>query len=271
MLFCRRPSGCQWQSSLTLLLFALCMPTLIFALSNYNDFDPNYHRQFRANGSLLDQAGGILYRQSIFTPQEFATIQSEVAEWKKNLQEETSSSVAQNRLGVEVPRDSETVQILQTGSMGQWVQKVAGSSSTTMELSSDLPVEIRTYEKMGAGMAWHEDDILYDPPQVEVVITLENTSDCRTMWKYPKSGSNNDDNQEVVAKETDPNSVLILLAGGPSHCVSSLKRGKRVILKCAYASKDAVYRQDLHMNQFQGQKTKSKSRSNKSSKRNRKR
>lgn len=37
---------------------------------------------------------------------------------------------------------------------------------------------------MGAGMEWHVDDIIYEnTKQIEVVLTLENTSDCCTMWK----------------------------------------------------------------------------------------
>ena len=32
-------------------------------------------------------------------------------------------------------------------------------------------------------MGWHIDDIIYHPEQIEVVFTLENTSDCCTMWR----------------------------------------------------------------------------------------
>jgi hypothetical protein len=60
-------------------------------------------------------------------------------------------------------------------------------------------------------MAWHEDDILVDPPQVEAVITIESKSDCVTMWKQ---------GERLKAQETDPNSVLLLQAGGPLQCVT---------------------------------------------------
>jgi hypothetical protein len=164
------------------------------------------------------------------------------------LNEETSS-IAQNRLGASLSPESETVRILREGSIGKLVQKVAGSE---MELSSHLPVEIRTYEKTGAGMAWHEDDILYDPPQIEAVITLENNSDCQTLWKKPTG--------LIESKETDPNSVLLLKAGGPSHCVTSLKRGRRVILKCAYVANGSVFQDGVHKDQFGASKKKSKDR-----------
>jgi hypothetical protein len=54
-------------------------------------------------------------------------------------------------------------------------------------------------------MDWHLDDELYDPPQVEVVYTFENTSDCTTWWKQGDA--------QIIIKETDPNSVLIFEAG----------------------------------------------------------
>jgi len=81
-------------------------------------------------------------------------------------------------------------------------------------------------------MEWHVDDVLFDPPQVEVVFTLENTSDCRTMWKLP-DGS-------IRTVETEKNSAILLAAGGAEHCVSSLKNGKRVILKCMFVHQDAI-------------------------------
>lgn len=93
--------------------------------------------------------------------------------------------------------------------------------------------QVRIYEKVGASMEWHVDDVLYDPPQVEVVYTLENNSDCVTKWREEPLSSG------LKKMETDANSALLLRAGGVSHCVSSLKRGRRVIIKCAYVARDA--------------------------------
>ena len=106
---------------------------------------------------------------------------------------------------------------------------------------SHIQFQVRVYEKQGAGMDWHVDDVLYNPPQVEVVWTLENTSDCTTRWI---TGG-----KEVIV-ETDPNSLVLLQAGGVSHCVTSLKRGRRVIVKCAFCSEHAVFRQGAMVTQF---------------------
>jgi hypothetical protein len=195
----------------------------------------------------LEKSGGVLYRQSILTNEEYSAIQKEVLSLMTQLNDETTSSVAQNRLGASLSQDSESVRILQEGSLCKFVQRMTGDS--TMVLSSNLPVEVRVYEKFGAAMAWHEDDVLYDPPQVEAVVTLENNSDCVTMWK---------NGEQVETQETDPNSVVLFKAGGPLHCVTSLKRGRRVILKVAYASSEASFREGIHKDQFGASKKKGK-------------
>ena len=184
--------------------------------------------------AILEKAGGALYRQSILTNEEYTTIRKEVSMLMNRLNEETASSAATKRQGASLSPNSETVKILKEGSLHQFVQKVTGNPS--MNLSSNLPVEVRLYERIGASMAWHEDDVMYDPPQVEAVLTIENNSNCITMWK---------DGNQLMSKETDPNSVLLLRAGGPLHCVTGLKRGRRIILKCAYAESDAVFRDGI--------------------------
>jgi len=90
-------------------------------------------------------------------------------------------------------------------------------------------------------MDWHVDDVLYEPPQVEVVYTLENTSDCTTRWRLA---------EKEVVKETDLNSVVLLKAGGVSHCVTPLKRGRRIIIKCAYVSREAKFCKEALVTQF---------------------
>ena len=74
-------------------------------------------------------------------------------------------------------------------------------------------IEVRSYEKVGADMEWHVDDTLYDPPQIEVVLKLENTSDCVKSWK--------EDELRQKQIETDGNSVILLWAGGVEHSVSA--------------------------------------------------
>jgi hypothetical protein len=193
--------------------------------------------------SILAKAGGILYKTSVFSRDEYATISKEVKSFSNTLRDETASSVAQHRLGTVLPKDSPALGIFRSGSLSRLVEQVSGQDDMNdYELSLDIPVEIRVYEKTGACMAWHVDTVLYDPPQVELIWTLENTSDCVTMWK------DSDDNVRSV--ETDRNSAILLQAGGPSHCVTSLKRGRRTIVKCAFVQKGSIYQEGLHKDQF---------------------
>jgi len=78
-------------------------------------------------------------------------------------------------------------------------------------------------------MDWHTDDVLYTHPQVEVIFTVFNTSNCRTMYK--DKSERGDDLYEV---ETEPNSVLLVPAGDALHKVSPLKYGKRIIVKFVF-------------------------------------
>ena len=240
----------------------------------------------RQRRSVFDKADGILYRTSVFNSTELETISSEVRTYLKHLQEETSSSIAQNRLGAVLPTDSKTVQILRHGSLQRLVQTTAVATTSShssfssqqqhnnnlfppaddedcYQLSVHVPVEIRSYERVGAGMTWHVDDALYDnPPQIEFVWTLENTSDCQTLWKSSSSSSSSDKkNGAIQSIETEPNAVLLLRAGenGPSHCVTSLQRGRRIILKGAFAATRATFReQDLAKQFGSGKKKKTK-------------
>mmetsp|Transcript_16247 Transcript_16247/g.39882 ORF Transcript_16247/g.39882 Transcript_16247/m.39882 type:complete len:432 (-) Transcript_16247:58-1353(-) len=151
------------------------------------------------------------------------------------------------------------------------IRSIRSSDDKIIELAPDIPVEVRLYSQPGSSMAWHYDDVLYDPPQIEVIFTLENTSDCRTMWKVVPHGNCNENGNanykddklrqtttnevEYHEVETAVNSCLLLRAGkgpsttgggGPEHCVTSLRHGRRLILKCAYIMKGSRYLGDIN-------------------------
>ena len=118
------------------------------------------------------------------------------------------------------------------------------------------------YEQKGAGMEWHIDDVLYNPEQIEVVYTVDNTSDCSTLWcphdqqqqqqrEKILPTTNNDgeqqkkqkysiNNNNIQSVQTTPNSALIIKAGGVKHKVSPLTVGRRTILKMAFVREYAV-------------------------------
>ena len=79
-------------------------------------------------------------------------------------------------------------------------------------------------------MEWHIDDVIYKPNQIEVVYTIDNNSDCNTMWRA----------ESIHSIQSTPNSALILRAGGVEHKVSPLTMGRRTILKMAWVRENAV-------------------------------
>ena len=227
-------------------------------------------KQFKKNG--------IFYKTSLLSVQEFKIIQEELSTLSLNLIKETTSSVAHNRIGAQLPPDCDIIKMLSNphGSFIQIMNDIINNEDadvddddetamTNMILSPNVPVEMRIYEQRGASMEWHHDDVLYTPEQIEVVFTVENNSDCVTMWEeIDKNGTA--DQQQVKVKlkqvETEANSAVILRAGlsGARHAVSSLKSGRRVILKFVFVREDAVFLEgaEKHANQFASKKNKNK-------------
>jgi hypothetical protein len=199
------------------------------------------------------------------------------------LVDEKESSFATNRIGAVLDRNSEVYKVFSydEGSICRLVNTLVDNDDdaesekddlllgSKMILSPDIPIEIRIYEKTGAGMEWHVDDIIYtNTKQVEVVFTLENTSDCCTMWKphdqpiqLPSSvaddwrddddgssnSSNNSNNNKyrIESVQTTPNSAILIKAGSVEHKVSSLSYGRRVILKMAFVREGALMSDEM--------------------------
>ena len=75
--------------------------------------------------------------------------------------------------------------------------------------ASTCPMEYREY-RQGSSMLWHKDTVLTEPPQLELVYTLENTSDSVTRWAATHLDVLHQNAQEVW---TAPNSALLLQVG----------------------------------------------------------
>ena len=213
------------------------------------------YEKFSALKNKYDKAGGILYKQSVLSQKEFDVCRRELESLigkggSLRLADETTSSVARNRIGGRIPPDSVIVDTLRNpeGSIFQLINEVEGADGNFV-LSGEVPVEVRIYEKSGAGMEWHVDDVLFDPEQTEVVLTIENSSDCATIWEEGKDDANPGKRVEV---ETAPNSAILIKAGGARHKVTPLKYGKRVILKFVYAREGAtlIDGAEKHIKQF---------------------
>ena len=203
-----------------------------------------------------EQSGGILYRTSVLAQEEYRAIQDDLATLigkggRLRLADETNSSVAVNRVGARLPPDCKTIEILSdpNNSISRLINEIEGcQDNSRMVFSLDVPGEVRIYEQTGSGMEWHVDDELYTPAQVEVVLTMDNTSDCRTIWEEQRKGAD----ATVREVETVPNSAVLLKAGCVRHRVSALRTGRRVILKFVFIRAGATFieGQEKHTNQF---------------------
>ena len=95
--------------------------------------------------------------------------------------------------------------------------------------SVSLPIEFRIYEK-GGKMDWHRDyidNVVRNCPQIEIVFTLENTSDSKTLW----IDDNTNEKHEIITKN---NSIIITQGNGAYHMVTHVTTGFRSIVKIAY-------------------------------------
>ena len=79
-------------------------------------------------------------------------------------------------------------------------------------------------------MAWHRDEVLFAVPQLELVLTLRNSSDSCTEWI--------DSDGQLCRAETEANSLLAVRAGGALHRVTPVRRGERDIVKVVFAFSD---------------------------------
>ncbi len=115
-----------------------------------------------------------------------------------------------------------------------FVQKVRNLSGNQRLIPClDIPIEYRIYQ-LGSYMNWHRDvQMLPNQLQYECVVTLENTSDCKTMFK---------DWFGLLSREisTEPNSLVIVRAKGVEHCVTETRQGKRSILKLVFCEEGAL-------------------------------
>jgi hypothetical protein len=88
-----------------------------------------------------------------------------------------------------------------------------------------VPVEYRKYPVGSRGMKWHRDTMLIGR-QYECVYTLTNTSDSHTMWRDLFGNEH--------ATWAEPNSLIVVQAGGVEHAVTPVTSGERTIVKFVF-------------------------------------
>ena len=172
-------------------------------------------RDFKFNNGLVVLPG-------IFSPSEFMIVQRISKELcKKSLKKEINS-LAKGRFGCRIDRKSELHEMFSHSRILSRIKRATGREKSNLVIPPDFPLEIRKYG-IGAHMPFHFDEQLYKHPQLELVFTIENTSDSYTCWI--------DSTGATQKLRTEPNSLLCIQATTVKHAVTPLKKGERVILK----------------------------------------
>ena len=162
----------------------------------------------------------VLFFTDVLLPEEYDTLVQECDVLKPYLTEENSSQA--KRKTIVMDADSYANIIFYSDAFMKYLHSLLGFQ---VKPSSNLPIEFRMYET-GGNMDWHRDAVHNDKPcpQIEMVFTLENTSDSKTLWK-------GDAIHEIVSQ---PNSIIITQGNGAFHKVTPVTRGYRTIIKVAY-------------------------------------
>ena len=129
---------------------------------------------------------------------------------------------AVNRKHFEIPNDHILYNIFYNKNTLNTLSKIL---NIPIKSSYIVPIEYRSYEK-DSYMDWHKDSILSNPPQIEVVYTIYNTSDSFTEWL--------DSEKRLHKIKSEPNSIIIVHGGGVLHRVSKMTNGYRTIIKVVY-------------------------------------
>ena len=95
--------------------------------------------------------------------------------------------------------------------------------------ADQIPIEYRKYPPGSGGMHWHRDTCLIGR-QYECVYTLTNSTTSYTQYR--------DILGKVHSVWAEPNSLIVVQAGGVEHAVTPVTTGERTILKfvCLKAS-----------------------------------
>lgn len=169
-----------------------------------------------------------IYEKNILPKETFERINDLCKKYQNNM---VLDPKANGRLMYVFPIQDEIYSLVYNPRFIQKVRSLSGNQRLIPCL--DIPIEYRIYQA-GSYMNWHKDvQMLPNQLQYECVVTLENTSDSKTMFK---------DWFGLLSREisTEPNSLVIVRAKGVEHCVTETTQGKRSILKIVFCEEGAL-------------------------------
>ena len=167
------------------------------------------------------------YYMNVLSIDDYNKIYNECMKLNPELMEEQmeDSTLAKRRI-LNVSNDSVLYDIFYGD---EFINYLNNKLNMKLKPSKLLPIDYRIYE-LGGRMKWHRDVIISENekcPQIEIVFTLDNTSDSQTIWK--------EDDTNIIHKiSTEANSILITQGNSAYHKVLPVTTGQRRIIKIAY-------------------------------------
>ena len=101
-----------------------------------------------------------------------------------------------------------------------------------------FPVEMRRYDQNSQGMRKHVDTTMFSPPQLEAVLTVNNSDNC-TKFVWTDKDSN------THSLQPQKGDLMYVLAGKTPHEVTPLCDGRRDIIKFATADKNSSPKEEF--------------------------
>jgi len=166
----------------------------------------------------------VYFYKNILSQEEYDNILEECKKLKPYLNEENTEFTTRKKKVVD--KSSYINSIFYGDKFLNYLYKILGFR---VKPSVNLPIEFRIYEN-GGKMNWHRDyvdKVVKNCPQIEIVFTLENTSDSKTVWI-------DDDTNKKHEIITEKNSIIITQGNGAYHMVTPVSTGYRSIIKIAY-------------------------------------
>lgn len=110
------------------------------------------HNMLFSNDAKRFRKYGIIYKTSVLSRENFEKIQCDLSNMSLSIVKETTNSVAHGRSGAHIPSSSLTASILSdsSGEISKLINDIT-ESDVSWNISTVVPIELRIYDKKGAG------------------------------------------------------------------------------------------------------------------------
>jgi hypothetical protein len=159
------------------------------------------------------------YNENFLTNKDLIQINNELKNYDQNLEKSMENYINVYRFNT--PINSKIIRNI----LESYTDKIRElTNNNKIYLAKNFPIEYRKYIS-GSFMNKHRDQLIYQKPQYECILTLSNTTNSYTILG----------NKKIKSK---PNSLIIVKAQGIEHEVTKVTKGERYFLKFIFTETD---------------------------------